>query len=325
MLQRLLIKKSVNEALLLFLACGLMLFSFCWARVWITCQFELDKFAPLLKQFKAFERFAPVPLEQLLTYTGSIAMTFNEPVLILCIVVWCISRGSDVVSGEIGRGTMEMLLAQPITRFRLLATHAGVTTVGLALLCFLVWLGIYCGIHTNTVKETIAPSIDLKLPFIPVEVPIPVGESKVVQRNLADKVSASLFVAPAINLFAFGFFLQSLSSLFSCCDRYRWRAIGVVIGIYVVELLMFLLSRATDWTQFVGYFSFFSLYQPDGIVQVVNRHPEAASEFVSSFEVPGWSYYLGPMGMSALLVSFGIVFYLVGLARLSRRDMPAPI
>lgn len=325
MLQRLLLKKNVNESLLLFLACGIMLFAFCWARIWITCQFELEKFAPLLKQFKAFERFAPVPLEQILTYTGSIAMTFNEPVLILCIVVWCISRGSDVISGEIGRGTLEMLLSQPITRTRLLLTHAAVCVSGLALLCLLVWLGIYCGIHTNTVKETITPEIDLKIPFLPIEVPVPVGESKVVQRDLADKVSANLYVAPVINLFAFGFFLLSLSSMFSCWDRYRWRSIGFVISVYVLELLMYLLSRATDATAFCSNLTFFSLYQPDGIVQVVNRHPEAASEVISSYSIPGWEHYLGPLGMSLILIAFGLVFYAIGLFRLQRRDMPAPI
>lgn len=325
MLQRLLIKKNVNESLLLFLACGSMLFTFCWARVWITCQFELEKFAPLLKQFKAFERFAPVPLEQILTYKGSMAMTYNEPVLILCVVVWCISRGSDVVSGEIGRGTMEMFLSQPITRTRLLLTHAAVCTMGLILLCCLVWLGLYCGIHTNTVKETIAPAVDLKVPFLPVQIPIPIGESEVVQRNLSDKVSASLFVAPTLNLFAFGFFLLGLSSMFSCWDRYRWRAIGFVIGVYIVELLMYLLSRATDFTRFCGNLSFFSLYQPDGIVQVVSRHSDSAGEIVSSYQIPGWEHYLGPLGMSGLLISFGFVFYVIGLVRLQRRDMPAPI
>jgi hypothetical protein len=71
-MMRLLLKKYVNESIWLWLACGLMLYLFCWARVWIVCQFDLQQFQPFLEQFRSFEKFSPVPLEQLLTYTGSI-------------------------------------------------------------------------------------------------------------------------------------------------------------------------------------------------------------------------------------------------------------
>lgn len=324
-MQRLLLKKYVNESFLLFLACALMLFAFCWARVWIICQFDLEQFAPMLKQFKAFERFSPVPLEQFLTYAGSTAMTFNEPVLILCVVVWSISRGSDVVSGEIGRGTMEMLLSQPITRARLLFTHAVVCSFGLALLCFVAWLGIYLGIHTNTIKETLTPSVNLKIPFLPIQVPVPLGASKEVQISLAERVPPSLYWAPTLNLFGFGFFLLSLSSMLSCFDRYRWRTIGIVIGAYVIQLLLYLLSRATDWTGFCSNLTFFSLYQPDGMVQLARNEPTKAFEIFSSVSIPGWENWLGPVGMTGLLISFGLTFYLIGFLRLKSRDLPAPL
>src|SRR5690242_9388332 len=113
---RLLIKKAFLESWLLLAACSLMLLVFCWVRVWIVTRFELQRFQGFLDQLRQFEQFMPVPLEQVLTYPGSLALTFDEPVLLLCILVWSISRGSDVVSGELGRGTLEMLLAQPVSR-----------------------------------------------------------------------------------------------------------------------------------------------------------------------------------------------------------------
>ena len=109
---RILLKKYLSESILLWTALALVLFFFPWVRIWTVSQFELTGFAPLIEQFKAFEKFAPVPLEQFLTYHGIIGITFDEPVVLLCLLTWSVARGTDVVSGELGRGTMEMLLAQ---------------------------------------------------------------------------------------------------------------------------------------------------------------------------------------------------------------------
>lgn len=322
---RLLLRKYLQESWLLLSACSVMLFAFCWMRIWIVCQFELDKFAPMLKQFKAFEKFAPVPLEQFLTHAGSIAMAYNEPVLLLCIVVWSISRGSDVVSGELGRGTMEMLLAQPITRTQIVLSHALVGIGGLVVLCSCVWLGTYFGIATNTRLETITPTINVSLPLLPVDIPIPAGESTQVRSPLSEVAPAKWFVVPTLNLFAFGFFLLALTSMCSCFDRYRWRTIGVVIGFYVIQFLLFLLSKALEFTGWCGYFSFFSLYQPDAMVQLVRNHPEGSYEIVSSFDVAGWEFWLGPLGMTLLLVAMGLICFTTGWRRFIKRDLPAPV
>lgn len=322
---RLLIKKCLWDSALLLSACTLMLFTFAWARIWILCQFDLQKFEPLLKQFEAFERFSPVPLDQFLTFAGAIGMTFNEPVLILCIVVWSVARGSDVVSGELSRGTLEMLLAQPISRTRWLITHAAVCTAGLALLSLVVWFGLYLGIQTNSVEESMQSSIELRLPLLPAPIPIPAGPATEVTVPLAAKVSPALYVTPTINLFAFGFFLLSLSSMCSAMDRYRWRTIGLVIGFYVLELLVFLLSRATESTRWLGNFTFFSLYQPDGMVHVVRNRPGSQWEFLSASTMPGWDYTLGPLGMNLLLLLLGSAFYGVAWYTFKRRDLPAPL
>ena len=88
----------------------------------------------------------------------------TSPIVIACIVIWCVARGSDVVSGELGRGTLEMLLSQPVSRIRLLFSHAFVSIVGLGLLCLLVWAGIALGIQTNVVDEEIpAPTIEVPI------------------------------------------------------------------------------------------------------------------------------------------------------------------
>ena len=39
-----------------------------------------------------------------------------DPVVVLTATVWGVTRGSDAVSGQLERGTLEMILAQPVRR-----------------------------------------------------------------------------------------------------------------------------------------------------------------------------------------------------------------
>ena len=76
------------------------------------------------------------------------------------------------------------------------------------------------------------------------------GRAVEVRTPLADRVDSSIYIPAAVNLFCLGFFLLGLSSMCSCFDRYRWRTIGIVIGVYIVQLLLFLLGHATETTGF---------------------------------------------------------------------------
>ena len=324
---RLLIQKSLWESALLLVACACLLLLFCWVSVWLLCQFDLQQIEPLLKQLKPFERFIPIPLEQLLTYSGSLSMVFHEPALLLCVLVWSIARGSDAVSGEISRGTLEMLLAQPIGRLRWLACHTSVCTVGLAILCTLVWVGLACGIHTQTVRQQVAPTIDVALPFLPWKLPIRVGPAQQVETPLAMLVDSSRFVAPACNLFGLGFFVLGLSLFLSSCDRYRWRTLGIVIGIFVIQMLLRLLSKATAATAFFGNFTFLTAYQPDAMVHFARDNPAAAWWLLvpSDQRTASWPYALGPLGMTLMLLVGGSLWIMLAAWRFRTRDIPAPL
>ena len=320
---RLLLKKYINESMLLWLACAVMLVLFCWVRVWIVCQFELQRFESFLEQLKPFEKFSPVPLAQLLTYAGSLAMTFDEPVLILCVLVWSISRGSDVVSGEINRGTLELLLSLPISRVRLMALHASVCVAGLIGLCACVWLGLYLGIQTNSVKETVTPKIELSVPYLPVRIPLQTGKSETLTVPLRDRVEPSLFLPAVVNLFGFGFVVLSFSVLCSSLDRFRWRTIGIVVSTYVIQLLLFLLSKSAEATAFCAGLTFFSCYQPDAIVQLQRVESGSAWGLTSAANVLPLD--LGALGVTCVLLTIGSTFYLIAFVIFSKRDLPAPL
>ncbi len=58
---------------------------------------------------------------------------------------------------------------------------------------------------------------------------------------MCERIAASTF-----HLFAFGFFLLGLASMLSTLDRYRWRTVGAVVAIYVLQMVMFGLGKATE-------------------------------------------------------------------------------
>ncbi len=319
---RILIRKYVYESLALGLALALVLFVFPWVRIWTVSQFELTGFAPLIAQFKAFEKFSPVPLEQFLTYQGMIGLTFDEPVLLLCILAWCIARGTDVVSGELGRGTMEMLLAQPITRWQLMVTHALVAISGLAILCLLVYLGLCLGIWTNAtpVREATGWSI----PWFNWNLTPAMNDPELRMVPLRELVDPSLFVASTLNLFGLGFAVLGLSVMVSSFDQYRWRAIGVVIGIYVLQLLLFILAKSTPRMSGLKPLTFLAAYQPDWMVQKIHDHPAAAWSWTMENPNGDWHEFLGPLGYTGMLLALGLVSYAIAFWRFETRDLPAP-
>lgn len=321
MIDRVLVRKYISQSMPLFLSCSAALFAFAWIRVWVVSLLDMGQFQTILEQFRGFEKFAPIEFDALFTYPGRVGMTFDEPIVILCTVIWCISRGSDVVSGELGRGTLEMLLSQPITRRTLLVSHAAVSLIGLALLCLSVWAGIGVGVHATTVQETVPPP-SFRVPLLNINIPLSTAEPVTEEVPLKDRVDVRTYAASVFHLFAFGFFLLSLATMMSCFDRYRWRTIGSVVAIYVLQLVMFGLGKAAESLQWLLSFTFFSCYKPQKMTSLVGESGLAAPWTITETAV---GMTLPPLVYPLILIGLGIAFYAIANHKFSQRDLPAPL
>lgn len=321
MIHHVLVRKYIGQSMVLFLACGAALFAFAWVRVWVVSLLDMGQFQTILEQFRDFEKYAPIEFDALFTYPGRVGMTYDEPIVILCTVIWCIARGSDVVSGELGRGTLEMLLSQPIRRSSLMISHATVSVLGLALLCLLVWAGIGVGVQLTTVQESVPPP-SMRIPWIDIEIPLAVQEPLQQEVPLRDRVDVATYAASTFHLFAFGFFLLGMASLFSAIDRYRWRTVGAVVAVYVLQLVMFGLGKAAESLQWLLSLTFFSCYKPQKMSSLVASDGLAAPWGISE-AIPGGS--LPPLVYPLILIGLGCGFYLIALVCFSRRDLPAPL
>lgn len=321
MINRILVKKYVGQSALLFSSLGLLLFSFAWVRVWVIKHLGMEKFQKVLDQFREFEKFAPIDFDSIATYSGRVGMTFDEPVMIMCIVLWCIARGSDVVSGELNRGTLEMILSQPVSRVSLMTSHAVVSIGGLGLLCLIVWSGITAGIHTTAIEETVAPP-SVQIPWLAIDIPITNDPPVVIQVPLSERVEAKMYTASVFHLFSFGFFVLSLATFFSSIDRYRWRTIGCTVAVYVLQLVVFVLGKAAESLSYLQSLSFFACYKPQKMTALV-RDQNLAAPWGITDAVPDASF--PPLYYPLILISMGLILYTVAYITFTRRDLPAPV
>ena len=320
-LDRVLVRKYIGQSLALFLACGVTLFAFAWIRVWVVSLLDMGQFKAIIEQLREFERFAPIEFDAMFTYPGRVGMTYDEPVVVLCVVIWCVARGSDVVSGELGRGTLEMVLAQPIRRTTLLWSHAVVSLVGMALLSLLVWAGIAIGIQFTTVAETVAPP-SFQVPILNINIPLQVGDPVKEIVPLSERVNVWNFAAPTFHLFVFGYFMLGLASMCSAFDRYRWRTVGIVVGFYVIQVVMIGLGKATESLAWLRSLTFISCYKPQKVAALIPEHGLSAPW---SLELTVSDSMFPPLAYPLILIAFGTAFYIVSAIAFSRRDLPAPL
>jgi ABC-2 type transport system permease protein len=226
--------KAWREARWLLAGCCAVVFAFNWIYVWLVSQLPLGRFRLILELLPAeLEKLSPVPWSQLLTTEGRVAMSYSEPLVMLIAAVWGIGRGSDAVSGELGRGTLEMLLGQPVRRSAIILSQGSVTALGAGLIAMSAWLGTAAGLSTIQLESTVQPG---------------------------------LFVLPAINLFALTFFLAGITTLASAPDRYRWRTLGIAGSFYVVEMIVEVVGLVVERAAWIRWLTFFSAYKPPRLV-----------------------------------------------------------
>lgn len=327
MLHRILLRKSIRDGQLLFWSLALVIFAFAWLRVYIVSTLEMGKFEQAVDLFREqIERFASVPLTQLLTYGGRIAVIYNEPIIALSVLIWCVARGSDSVAGDLGRGSLEMVLAQPVSRSEYLLSSSTVTLLGAGLLACCTWLGTAVGINTVTIKEPVALA-EFSVPMTSFSIRNPLVKDKVRVVPLRKRVDPKVFAIATFNLFCFGVCFSGLATLLSAVDRYRWRAIGIAIAFFVVQSILKVVGMSVEGMTTLQYGTLLTCYDPERFVAIAMNQPQNTwalfaariSEKSPLFES------LGPLGHCAILLTVGMVSYLIALRYFIRRDLPAPL
>src|SRR5437763_13699206 len=75
-----------------------------------------------------------------------LSVGYVHPLMQTTFCIWAVGRAAGAIAGELDRGTMELLLAQPVARFRLILAHLCVDLLTVPFLCLSLWAGTCLGI-----------------------------------------------------------------------------------------------------------------------------------------------------------------------------------
>jgi len=226
--------KTWGDQRVLFLALVVLWTIFPWLFIWLSSQIQLSAFQGLLSFIpKDWQKLSGVPFAEVATPAGRVALAFVDPVVVLAATVFAITRGSDAVAGQLERGTLEMVLAQPLGRSAFFVTQATATVAAAALLCAVLLVSMW---------------------------------SAVALGPWAGDVEPSRFIPPVLNVFGLMVCISGLATLVSAAESYRSRTIGILCGFYVTSLLAKLVGRFVSSLSWVGWLSVFNAYEPQRLV-----------------------------------------------------------
>jgi ABC-2 type transport system permease protein len=211
---------------------------------------------------------------------------------ILCI--WAVGRAAGAIAGELDKGTMELLLAQPVARYRVVLAHLGVDLITIPLLCLSLWAGNWLGISLfGRIEWGASPHLD-KLHIDP--------------RALL----------PALgNVAALVFAVSGYTMWLSAAGRFRGRVLGAAVLLTLLQFIVNVVGQLWDAVAPLRPFTVFYYYQAQQVI--LSRH--------WSVDV-GQAWNLGHpllVNVVAVLGGVGMVGYFMALWTFCRRDLPAPL
>ena len=265
-MNRALWKKAISAAWLHLLISSVLLILFAWLFVWLMGLFKLGAWASILQMLPDFsQRMMAVPIKHIASPAGQITILYDHVITILIFIGWAIGRGSDPISGEISRGTMDLTLTLPVRRSSVIFVPAVVSTLGAAVLGASVWLGTWIGLVVARGDEGIA---------------------------------AAGFLLGAVNLVAMTFCLTGITTFVSSWNRSRWRTISITAGFFVVSVIIKMVGRLWEPGDWLKYLSFLTAFDPQKVILLPNGAWDLSLRFNSVLIV------LGILGYAAAMFVF---------------------
>jgi ABC-2 type transport system permease protein len=219
-----------------------------------------------------------------------LSIGYVHPLMQIIFCIWAVGRASGAIAGEIDRGTMELLLAQPIARWRVVFAHFLADVITIPLLCLALWAGNWLG--TGLVGM------------------LQLGAA----RGMLVQVVDPCVFGPALwNVGALIFAVSGYTMALSAAGRFRNRVLGFAVLVTLVQFLVNVVGQLWDVVEPLRPLTVFYYYQPQQII-LSDR----------------WTVGLGSpalLHVNAVLVLFavGAVGYAIALWTFCRRDLPAPL
>lgn len=236
--------KAFSDACRQLVISIVLLTLFSWLFVWLMSRFPVGGIGAILKFLPSFvQPLLGVPLDKLATPVGQLSILYVHVVTLLVCVGWALGRGSDSITGEISRGTMDLILTLPIWRASVVLVPAVVTAAGSVLLAAAVMLGTRLGLACV---------------------------------HFSEPVAVRDFLSGAANLACMTFCFTGITTLISAGIRDRWMAFAIGGGFYIVELVIELVARMWPDGKWLFYLTFLSAFKPQELVLMTGKDSHTA-------------------------------------------------
>jgi ABC-2 type transport system permease protein len=176
------------------------------------------------------------------------SISYVHPLMQIALSVWAIGRAAGAIAGEIDRGTMELLLAQPMRRSQIIAAHLAVDVVTIVGLCVALWLGTTTGVW-------LAGFTGAK------------GEQH---------IDPAAFFPAQLNVALFLFGLGGMTLAISAAGRSRNRVLGLAVFAALVQFLINVLGQLWSPMEPLRPLTLFYYYQPQPMILHAHWYAESA-------------------------------------------------
>ncbi len=317
-----LVRKLLRDARLALIAVCLVLFSF--ATLWVKIsQVVTVEISPAFTAVAAFVGDRSLFKDMIFSGPGKVseaalgwghinfenpndflAMGMLHPIMLSMCVLWGVGRSAAAVAGELDRGTMELLLSQPVPRHTLIVAHLLVDLIVLPLICLSFYAGTQFGL------EIVGPFVPNYSALREAKMPIPIPDHP---EPLA--VNGLLEWRGLAHTFAFLLALSGMTIAFSAAGRSRWRVIGWMALIVVAMFVANTVGQLWEPARFTRPVTLFFYYQPQRAMLNDLWLVDLGSSWPGGPTVPA----------IVVLSGVGLLGYGFALWTFTRRDLPAPL
>lgn len=254
---------------------------------------------------------------------------YIHPLVQTILCIWAIGRAAGALAGEIDRGTMELLLSQPVGRGAVILAHLVVDLITIPILCLSLWLGSAIGcalVSPLTLKEyeMLKPmkpmnmelgvaglKFSIKDPGLPMTPPrIEPGKGKL---ELRPWNFGSGMLAVASLLFS----ITGMTMAISAAGRFRSRVLGISVFLILVMFLTNVIGQVWEPFSLLRPFTVFYYYQPQPLI--------LGKPWIVTLSEWNNGSPLVQMPFLLVLAGVGGIGYAIAGRIFCQRDIPAPI
>ena len=234
-----------------------------------------------------------------------LSIGYVHPIMQTLFCIWAIGRATGAIAGEIDRGSMELLLAQPLARYRLILAHLCVDLLTIPVLCLTLWAGTWLGTWLVSPISTPQP----KLPMMLMPFSTPPDPAKM---EMHPEAFGPALLAVAALMFAVSGYTMWLSAR----GRFRWRVLGIAVFVTLIQFLINLIGQM--WEEVCGWM------RPLTIFFYFQAQQIALGEG-GNVDLHVWGQPSVRVSGVGVLVAVGVIGYALALWTFCRRDLPAPL